>query len=360
MHCDQKARHTAIRELLCKIVDQFMAREEHGPTELRQFERLAGDLIDVSDGDSVATLAEALCKHPETPSGIIRRLFDQGGASARIAFEFAVHAPVADIIANARHGSAELAAAIARRADPPREAVGALAARDEIEVLRALAANRAAHLDAPAVRALGQVARDDQELARQLLDRNDIDIDPEPLFLAATREERSEIVMAACRSAVISGPGENLAQRDDNLAAELDALGVARDRDAMIDRVAEALDARKSRVRKIFLDEGGEAIALTFVALGLDLETSTRLLLCSDLACAGSFPRIRALRGLMSSTPRRAALRIVAAINGSGPPEREAARRSSGREDAQAGAWRRGAGRLAPVVQRQAKIEQSA
>ena len=69
----ERERQGAIRELLQRIVEQFVAREGRGQTELRQFERLAGDLIDVADSEIVATLAEALCRHPDTPTALIRR-----------------------------------------------------------------------------------------------------------------------------------------------------------------------------------------------------------------------------------------------------------------------------------------------
>jgi uncharacterized protein (DUF2336 family) len=353
-------RQGVIRELLRGIVEQFVAREGRGQTELRQFERLAGDLIDVADSEIVATLAEALCRHPDTPPDLIRRFFDRGGDCARIAFEFAPEPPVADIIAKAAHGSAELAAAIARRAELPREAIGALAARDEGVVLYALAANRRIHLDTGALRVLMHVARDDQQLARLLLYREDIDVDPESLFLAATRDERTRIVLAACRSALVEGISDNWAPGDEHLAARLDALAAHEEHDAMISLVANALDARKSRVRKIFLDEGGEALALTYVALGFDLATATRLFLASGRAFALDADRVRALRALVSSTPRRAAARIVAAINGVGRFDREPIRRVAWREEssAQVSARRRGGvDRAAPSVRRLANTD---
>lgn len=340
----ERKRQGEIRELLRRIVDQFVSREGHGRTELRQFERLAGDLIDMTDGEGAATVAEPLCRHPDTPPALIARFFDRGGDCARIAFEFAPAPPAADLIANAEQGSAELAAAIARRAELPREAIGALAARDEGVVLYALAANRGIHLDFGALRALMHVARDDQALARLLLDREDIDVDPEPLFLAATQDERTRIILAACRSALVEGLGDNWAPGDAQLAARLEALAVVKDRDAMIAVVADALDARKNRVRKIFFDEGGEALALTYVALGIDVDSATRLFLASGMTFALNVDRVRALRAIVNSTSRRAATRIVAAINGVGRFDREPPRRVSWREDssAQSSARRRG------------------
>ena len=103
------------------------------------------------------------------------------------------------------------------------------------------------------------------------------------------------------------------------------------------------------RVRRIFLDEGGEAFALTLVALTIDVEAATRIFLCHGQYVAMDAGKLRSLRALMSSTPMRAAARIVAAINGVARPDRDPPRRSSWREDSNvhAGAWRRlGGGRL--------------
>jgi uncharacterized protein (DUF2336 family) len=358
-----RGRQGSDRALLRTVVEQFVLRNGYRPSELQQFERLAGGLIDLMDSESVAEVAEPLCRHPETPAELIARLFDRGGVCARIAFEFSPQAPMADVLANAEHGSAELAAAIARRAELPRDVVASLAARSEGAVLHALAGNRRLYLDPSAVRALIQVARDDQDLARLLLDREDLDIDPEPLFLAATAAEREKIILAACMSALSVGGADVPPRSDHVLAAELQAFAVERNQDATIARIADALDARKSRVRRIFLDEGGEAFALTLVALTIDVEAATRIFLCHGQYVAMDAGKLRSLRALMSSTPMRAAARIVAAINGVARPDRDPPRRSSWREDSNvhAGAWRRlGGGRLGPGVSQPLRQNQSA
>jgi len=82
--------------------------------------------------------------------------------------------------------------------------------------------------------------------------------------------------------------------------------------------------------------------------------------LASGKAFALDVNRVRALRALVSSTSRRAATRIVAAINGVGRFDREPIRRVAWREEssAQAGARRRGvADRLAPGVHRLANSD---
>jgi uncharacterized protein (DUF2336 family) len=339
-------RASAVRALLQTIVEQFAERSAHRPDDLRQFERLAGDLIDVADNDSVAAIAKTLCLHPETPQSLVARLFNRGGACARTAFEFALQPPHAELLVNAEHGPVDVAAAIARREGLTREIVSALAARGETKVLRALAANHLARLDPGALRALMQAARDDPGLARVLLDRDDLDLDPEPLFLAATQPERAAILLAACRQAMRAAGGEQRSEArkfmrvEPGFGALLLELAIEQNHDAMIARIADALDARKSRVRQIFEDAGGEALALTFLTLGVDVNTATKIFLCGEWAYARDSGRLRELRALMRSVPQPAATRIVAAINGAARAEREPLRRPAREE---ASAWRRAA-----------------
>jgi len=330
MRVDSETRREVDGAMLRVIVEQFGERTTHPRSDVEQFERLAHGLIDMLDAESVAGVARPLCLHPETPPSLIARLFEKGGACARVAFEFAPNAPARDLIATAEHGSTELAAAIARRADLDRDVVAALASRGEPEVLRALAANPTPRLD-PAVRhALLVAARDDLALARLLLDRVDLDVDARPLFLAARRDERVAILLGESRD-VLAAATADAPCPDPAFALRLERLALARDRDGMAAVLADALDCRKSRARAIVLDEGGEPLALALLALGVGLDAATRVFICLEPAIAHDPNRVRALRAIMRSTPPRAAARVVAAIAGSSRPEREAARGLPGR-----------------------------
>jgi uncharacterized protein (DUF2336 family) len=325
MECITAERSAADRKLLRAIVAQFLQGKGHAPGDALQFERLVGALLERVDDETAASVAQALCRHPETPPALVRRLFDRGGAAERIAFEFAPTAPAAELLANAQHGPAEIAAAIARRPDLSPEAVAAIAARRESVVLHALASNRKLALDGSSLRAMIEVARDDLTLARLLLDREDSDADRGPLFLAATTQERNAIMLSATGAALAASESDVAHCPDAVLAAQLEALAAARDHDALVARVANALDARKGRVRNILFDQGGEALALTFVALSIDMEAATRILLRSGLPVSFDTPRMRALRALMRATSRRAAEQIVAAITGGALAQDEAA-----------------------------------
>lgn len=341
MPSDTSQRRIVNASLLRVIVDQFVGRPTHPIGDIKQFEQLALGLIDLVDADEVAQAARPLCFHPETPPSIFARLFEKGGACAQLAFEYAQALPRSEMLVAAEHGDAALAAALARRRDLDRDAVAALASRGEREVLRGLAGNLAAHLDAASRRALTLAARDDLTLARMLLDRDDVEIDPEPLFLAATRLERMAIILDACRKALAGGYMETR-RADPEFVERLESAARRKDRDAMAGLLAEAFDCRKDRARGLLSDAHGEALALALAALGVDAETATRIFLCAGASISHDVDRVRSLLALLRSTPQRAAAHIVAAVTGAQRPEKEPPRRSGWRDEAQAGqGWRR-------------------
>lgn len=358
MQSDKSRRRIADASLLRAVVDQFVARPAHPIGDIKQFEQLALGLIALLDAESVARIVRPLCFYPETPRTIFARLFEKGGACAELALAFAPSLPREHLLVTARQGAPALARALAQRTDLDREIVDALAQRGETETLRALAGNWSAHLDTAARRALLLAARDDLVLARILLDRDDRAIEPEALFLAAMRLERTGIILNACRRALSSGHME-MRHAEPAFVARLESAALRRDRDAMAALLADALECRKERARAVISDVQGEALALALAALGVDPDAATRLFLCADPAISHDVERVRALVALVRSTPQRAAMQIVAAITGAARGERDAPRRLSARDEAPAGsAWRRALPR--PGADTVRKFDQSA
>ncbi|KAF2992637.1 DUF2336 domain-containing protein [Methylocystis sp. MJC1] len=356
MQSDKSRRRIADASLLRAVVDQFVQRPAHPISDIKQFERLAIGLMDLLDVDEVARVVRPLCFYSETPRTIFARLLEKGGACAELALAFSPSLPREHLLATARQGERSLARALAQRTDLDREIVEALAQRGEAETLRALAANWSAHLDAAARRALMQAARDDITLARILLDRDDRALEPEALFLAATRLERTGIILNACRRA-LSGGHMEMRHAEPAFVSRLEGAALRRDRDAMAALLADALECRKERARAVISDVQGEALALALAALGVDPDVATRVFLCADPAISHDVERVRALLALVRSTPQRAAMQIVAAMTGAARGERDAARRLASRDEAPAGStWRRGLQRVEPAR----KFDQSA
>ncbi|MCX7898637.1 MAG: DUF2336 domain-containing protein [Methylocystis sp.] len=327
--------------LLRVAVEQFVERATHPIADVKQFEQLALGLIDRLDAETVAHICRPLCGHAETPPKVYECLREKGGPCAELAFEYAPAAGGADMRANAARGPIALAVALARRKDLDGETVAALVSRGATPILRALARNKDVRLDESTRRALVLAARDDLTLARILLDRADLDIDREPLFLAATRLERMAIVLDACRRTLASGSADLPRRADNNFVARLEQAALRREREEMANMLAEALDCRRDRLRAILADSLGDGLALALAALGVDRSVAVRIFLCADALISHDPDRVRALIALMRSTPRRAAMRVVKSIAGASRPERDVPQ--SAREE-EAG-WRRVAAR---------------
>jgi len=359
MPSDKSQRRSVDASILQTVVDQFVGRPSHPVGDIKQFERLAAGLIDLVDAGTVARIARPLCHHPETPPAVYARLLDKGGACAELALECAPALPRAETALLAARCAPGLARALARRRSLDRDVVAALIARNDSEVSCALAGNPAAHLDSASRRALTQAARDDVTLARMLLDRDDLEIDPEPLFLAATRLERTAIILNACRKILANGYLEPR-RADPDFVARLEGAALRRDREEMAALVAAALDCRKDRALAILTDTLGEALALTLAALGVDTDAATRIFLCADPAISHDVDRVRALLRLIRSTPQRAAMQIIGAVTGASRTEKEPARRAGSREEAAAApGWRRTQPRQNGAVAAR-KLDQSA
>jgi uncharacterized protein (DUF2336 family) len=347
--------------LLRSLVAQFAGRERHRLEELRQFERLVGDLFDIVDVKTIAAVAEALCRHPETPPALVERLFGFGGETARVALRHAPKPSEQTLRIAAERGLAEHALAVASRPALSREIVAALVARADHKIARALAGNSDVRLDPASLRVLTQLGRDDPTLARSLLDRNAPELDRAALFLAATREERAGIVVAACRAALIVGAGD-APPRDYGLVAELEGRALASDLDGFVAALATGLEARRPRVRALVHDAGGEPLALALRGLGAGVDRATRVLLAIDLPISADTLRLRALRAMISSTPIRAAAQLVGSMTGAARVERDPSRRALPLEETatQAAGRRRGAGRTTAEPARKAASEEGA
>ncbi|ARN79750.1 DUF2336 domain-containing protein [Methylocystis bryophila] len=343
---DQKEKEAEKRKVLAAIVEQFVSRASHRPDELRQFARLAGDLLAFVDDEGAAAVAEPLCRHPQTPRNLVLRLLERGGAPARIALRMAAATPQSLLFAFVERGPIEMAVAVAGRADLSRELVAKLLARGDPRILRALAANPELRLDPPTLKLLTEAARDDFVVARELLGRNPAGGASEALFLFATREERAAILVGACRAAMLAGAIET-PPRQDELAEELEILAIDEDHEWFVAALAAALDARKDRVRALFCDESGEPLALALTALGVPLERANRILLAAGRPYSADVARLGALRELIAATPYRAAASIVAAMTGVTRQDRSPSRRAQTQDEpmSQAAAWRKAAPR---------------
>lgn len=261
--------------LLKTAVEQFLLRDAHPASDIKPFEELTLGLLHRLDPETAAEILRPLCAHPDAPPGVLVRLY-------------ALDSVNVDHDATAAHHFdrlCELAADLSLRFDP---------------LMR---------------QTLARAARDDHALARILLDRDDLDLDPTAYFLAATRTERLAIVLDACRKTLADGGGEESAV-EPAFAAHFEQAAIARNWNGMAELAATRLYLRPDRTQMIIVDASGEALALLMRALGVDPEIGARIFFYAEAAIARSEEQIKILVALMRATPQRAAIGIVVAIAG--------------------------------------------
>jgi len=276
--------------LLKTIVEQFIERDIHPASDLKAFEELALGLIAKVDPAVAADILQPLHAHPDTPWRVRARLTEARAD--------------AETPAMARGSRATTT-------PPPITDMKALDANR----LRELAADLSLDFDPSMRQTLSRAARDDLTLARILLDRDDLDLDPAAFFLAATRLERQAIVLDACRQVLIDGCAAAV-PADPALALNFEAAAIARNFDRMAELAASTLHLRHSQTRLIVADAAGEALAMLMVALGLAPVVGARIFSNAPVSGSRNSERSQKLVALMRVTPQRAARQIIYAIAG--------------------------------------------
>ena len=276
--------------LLKTIVEQFIARDIHPAGDLKPFEELVLGLIDRLDPAEAAEILQPLHAHPDTPPRVGDRL--------------------KELRAAAKTPLTPEGPETARKRPTFKELNGLNANH-----LRELASDLSLNFDPAMRQTLACAAREDLTLARILLDRDDLDLDPATFFLAATRLERQAIVLDACRRAIIDGCNEIL-PADPNQALRFEEAAAAQNLDRIAELAALTLNLHPAPTRMIVAEASGEALALLMIAMGFDSVFGARILASTPLALAHNDERKRKLMALMRATPQRAAKQIITAVAG--------------------------------------------
>ena len=309
-----------IRPVLLRVlVDMFVRRQHHAPGDLVQFEDMIGRLLDDADAEVRRSVAEKLAGHPATPTSLLERFLAEGGDIAAPVLAEAAVDP--ETLAHAADwGTTAMALAVAGRPDLEPETVASLIQRPEADVLRTVAANDAAPLDAEALRYLVRRARDDAALGRALLVRpGGSPADRAPLFLMANSAERAAIVLAARRDDLRPDAPRTPVSAADLAALErVERAVMAPDRDGLDTALAAALNVRLDDAWQLIDDPKGEPLALALAAIGASPELAARVFILSGPAIGHSVMAVRSLTNLVESVPRRTAQRLVAAMTQAG------------------------------------------
>ncbi len=188
------------------------------------------------------------------------------------------------------------------------------------EVLR-LAADRKARLrpeqfETLVTRAQSLALTGDRRLVDALLSRDLIRLDAAPLFLEATSEQRTAILIAAQRAVLGRRPVGAAASLDDETAGRLEYAAIAGGAREFADALGAALGCDGALAARISSDPTGEPLAVALIAVGAPRDVCVRVVTARDMQDNAGYPRIQTLARLSERVSRAAARLILEALLG--------------------------------------------
>ena len=329
-----ESRPADMRPILLRVsTDLFVLPASHTPQEIHLYEEMACRLIDDADEATLEIVARKLSRCPDAPAKVLRRLRARGGAAAREILLNNRQMQWADLRQIAASGPCDEACALAGRSDLDRGIAAILAGRPEREVARALAANAQAPLAVEDLRLLISRGREDQDIARALLARGGLSLDHLPLYLSGDAQQRGTLLRLARVAGVARlGRPDAMGDLDPASCARLESAALRQKRATFALNLADTLGCDSLCARRIVEDDGGEALTLAFIAMGMPKEVAARIFLIAFPKVAMDRAAFERNIALYDTLPRRDAARVIAAVTGesrlSGAPLRQRDRRA--------------------------------
>ena len=310
--------------LLSALTDLFVSRDTPDGEEISRFEELALQLIPKADAGALAHVAARLARHPFAPCSVIDLLLQSDPVAATILIEHCARIAGETLATIAENGGVEEAAVLARREHIEPELVEILSERPEDEVLCALAANPYTHFDPSLQARLIARARNCDDLARLLCKRIPDSETVTPLFLAATPQQRAEIL----QNAEFAEFSAAQLRRVETASPMLIDWIVERARQGLwalaAQEIARITNFERATVDRMLADPQGDGLAVLLAAIGCPVEKAIRLFLACPPDISHSYHRVKALAHTVEQLPAHAAHKLAQAISG---PQREAVKR---------------------------------
>lgn len=303
--------------LLRVLTDLFVMRATHTSEETHQFAEIARRLIAEATPAECDHVARVLCNHEAAPPDLLDRLARRGGAGALKLIAECRALSTSILHDAAAAGDARVALALAQRHDLDSHMIAALAARDDIDVLRTLAHNETAPLSAAILQGLVARARNDAELAQALVARLPHRPETLALFMIADARQRALMIARARESAGESeAPSYALEHGAETALRRIEAIALEGAQEDFATALADACHCEAEQARAIVADTGGEPLAVALRALGLRPEIVTRIFLFVDPQISHSYGRVSALARLATALSQDVAKRILDAMTG--------------------------------------------
>ena len=304
-----------IRPVLLRVlVDMFVNKPHHRPSDLQQFEEMMAHLLDEADDEARLAVADQLSKHAQTPRSLLDRFVAQRGTIAAKVLAYAGMDSRA-LNAAAIFGTTAMAQAVARRHDIDVSVVRNLAERPENEVLCALIDNEAAPIDRSLFRYLARRAQDEPQLAGRLLERGGPG-ETVSLFLSAGRQQRADLIASARRQdlGTLGRPGP--APVPVEMLAAIERAASAPGLEGLDVALAAALTCTMAEVGRLMDDPHGEPLAIALAALGISEQAAARIFILGDPVIGHSYEKVKALVGIVATVSPRAANKLLNAMLG--------------------------------------------
>jgi hypothetical protein len=236
--------------LLKVIVDQFLSRPCHPLGDIKEFEHLVRGLLESIDSHMANQILQPLILHPDAPESLFKKifLFDE-----------------AELSKNKK---------ISRRltqVDPAYMPNRPMSQFNDIDnnLLREYASDLNFHFCPSFVNVFIETARDDIFLARILLERNDPEIEPKALFLAASRLERLGIIRELSIKTK-TDQKERRCEVKSSFVQEVSCLARLHDVDGLAAIFSQSIACRPDRLRAIIVDRSGQSFGVLLIAIGFD------------------------------------------------------------------------------------------
>ncbi|WP_346898510.1 DUF2336 domain-containing protein [uncultured Roseibium sp.] len=303
--------------LLLSAVELFVSIEKHDRREITVFQELSENLLPLASDRNRRRIACLLVRHPDTPDNILARL--AGDRDPLTSYPVLRHAPAIPediLIMQAERGPDSLRKAIADRDTLSESLVHTLASQGGPDIIRMLMKRDDVSLEQHLVGAIESRGEIMAELGDDLAARGALSADRlMSNFLHLTRELKAEAIASAELASLVEmasrGPGR--APRPVFKAHLLDMLEKA----AMTGSSAQfatdlsfTLGLPEATAARILSEDGGEALAVAFKALGFD-ERRTASLLIRLIGETHSLPEIRRLLQISANISDGAARLMV-------------------------------------------------
>ena len=300
--------------LLRVLTDLFVDARQRSDDDLERYAELAGHLIDQVDDETRLVVAGKLGPCAFAPRSVLNKLIAaEPGVAARV-IEVSPLMTREDLWTLATDGGPLTSAAIASRPDLDGELIRFLARKGIPAVAEALARNLPVDMDRETIALLSPLAATTPSLAELLAAREGVKAEwLAPIFLELDEAVRSTVLTAFSEvdQAKRPVPREALILAPKLVLDALESAALSRDLEALGGGIAQLFGMNADTAMRIVADQGGEALTVTLIAIGVPLDQAIRILMFANNAAGASFEQMRRLVRLVETLPRNAATRLA-------------------------------------------------